>query len=255
MTDTISSVVSRKNVRQNDETTVLRSPSHDEPTVSHDTAMSSHDEPTVSHRETTVSDDENALIEAAVAADQAHSRLMNRGTLSREDAGKLARQVARWHQAGKISAKALALADAMIWTLRRDGARCIKASLSKLAEKSGMARATVARLLPVLEKLGLFRKTKVRFQIAWLGGMASRQGTSVYELVNPAEICGPHTESHGETVKIKPRLFSFMLPANWRKNEAKPDKPVAKVPTASDLTAQFAADWWAKRRNPVVQIV
>lgn len=192
------------------------------------------------------------LIDGAASADLEHSRQMNRGYLSRADAGRLARQVSRWHRAGKITAKASALADAMIWTLRRDGARCIKASLTKLAEKSGVSRAQVARLLPILEKLGLFRKTRVRFLMPWLGGIASRQGSSVYELADPAEICDSNTESHGETVNLKPRLLSIFLPKNWRRSER--DTPIKaqeteSVPTAAELQAKFVQEWQTERQK------
>ncbi|MBS0986536.1 helix-turn-helix domain-containing protein [Acetobacter thailandicus] len=139
----------------------------------------------------------------------------------------------------------------MIWKIRRHGARFIKASLTTLAEKSGLARSTVARVLPSLEKLGLFRKTKVRLILPWCGGMASRQGSNVYELADPADLCVSHTESDKKTVTIKPRLLSILLPDSWR-NRNKPDQQKDhldphKVPSASELQSAFEAKWHADR--------
>lgn len=199
--------------------------------------------------------DARELIDGCSEADLQHAKQMNRGRLSTADAGRLARQVARWHQAGRITAKAVTLADAMIWTLRRNGARYIKASLSKLAEKSGVGRASVARLLPVLERLGLFRKIKVRLLLPWRGGLASRQGSNVYELAIPAEICTPDTESHRKTVNIKPRYLSILLPKNWRRSER--DKHIlnnssSKVPTTAELQEAFTHEWQQTRRQKAI---
>ncbi|WP_278366925.1 helix-turn-helix domain-containing protein [Acetobacter orientalis] len=197
--------------------------------------------------------DDIELINAAIYADIAHSKKMNRGCLSDRDAGKLAKQVRLWHKHGKITSKAMALGEAMIWECRRHGARFLKASLTKLARDSGLARSSVARLLPSLEKLGLFRKTKVRFILPWCSGMASRQGSNVYELADPADICVSHTESDKKTVKIKPRLLSILLPQDWRElgECCRPPKPLSthNVPSAAELQSAFEAQWHAQRRK------
>lgn len=197
--------------------------------------------------------DDLELINGAIYADIAHSKKMNRGCLSDRDAGKLFKIVSRWHEDRKITAKAFALAYALIWKIRRHGARFIKASLTTLAEKSGLARSTVARVLPSLEKLGLFRKTKIRFILPWCGGMASRQGSNVYELADPADLCVSHTESDKKTVKIKPRLLSILLPQNWSElgECRRPPKPLSthNVPSAAELQSAFEAQWHAQRRR------
>lgn len=138
---------------------------------------------------------------AATKADRKHAKLLRGGRLSGADAGRLARQVRRWHHAGQISLAMCRIAEGMILDMRQHGQDLIKKSMTQIARATGTARSTVALALRALERLGLFQKIKVRIRLRdWVnGGVTSRQGTSVYVFLAP-ENRQSYTESDERTV-------------------------------------------------------
>lgn len=81
----------------------------------------------------------------------------------------------------------IATLDCMVFQCRGFGTRKTSISLRRLATLLGCCHDTVIEALRRLERAGFLRKDKRRVKVPWMGVMASRQATNVYEFLPPTE--------------------------------------------------------------------
>ena len=122
--------------------------------------------------------------------------------LSGQDAGRIAALGRRLLRAGKITHREAALLEALLWSCRSHGRAVARASYTRLADFANVSRETVARGLRRLEALGLISRTKTRLRVSWGLGTASRQGVTIYRLIEPAR-----TEFGAATVIKAPKIY------------------------------------------------
>ncbi len=104
--------------------------------------------------------------------------------LSPTQAAEIAGRARRLMRAGRLSHHAYAVLDALLWGARDRGADRAVASYGRLQQLAGVARATVAKAIAALARLGLIRVMKRRVLVLWNnGGRAWRQLANAYQLM------------------------------------------------------------------------
>jgi DNA-binding Lrp family transcriptional regulator len=141
---------------------------------------------------------------------------MSAPCLSGPGAGRIAGQGRRLLRAGLITHRELALLEALLWSCRPHGHATARASYTRLADFAHMARSTVAEGLRQLEAFGLIKRTKTRLRVAWGLGVASRQGVSLYRLIEP-----PATEFSGRPVNQASSFLSLDASVSAEAEEAR----------------------------------
>ena len=124
-------------------------------------------------------------------------------TMSGPQAGQLAWRIRKLHRRGDLTHADLALADTLLWSVRKSGSAVATASYSCLSRLARIARATVAAGLKRLESLGVLRRIKRRVRVVWgQGASASRQDTSEYVLQTPSDSTEFNSKPVMESLKI-----------------------------------------------------
>lgn len=114
----------------------------------------------------------------------------------------------------------LALLDAMIFRCRGPGMTKTSVSLTRLATLIGCCKQNVIGALRRLGLAGLLRKIKRRMKIPWMGGMASRQATNIYEFLPPATESAPQTVIREQSTPIPESVLEKALGRLRGLNEA-----------------------------------
>ncbi len=80
------------------------------------------------------------------------------------------------------------LLDALLFQCRSPSTGAVVVSYTRLAQLTGMARATIAKSIARLTGCGLLEKIKRRLRVSWhQGGTASLQATNAYRFNPPAD--------------------------------------------------------------------
>ena len=153
------------------------------------------------------------------------SRIMHRARC-------LARRTEKGRAYGQITAKAVAVLEAILWTFHNAGSGLCFPSYERIAEAAGCARSTVAEAVSALEAAGLLtwvnRIKRVRERCADLlgpGGWRWRvlRTSNAYEPIDPgAPVDRPASKSEKPTGTEDPRSFPFQELARRSRRSAYP---------------------------------